>query len=174
MIRAVLVAVVAFVPMLAEARRSWRNERALRARGAIEPPGDVYRAMQIAYPACFVAMVAEAFARDVPPGWSFASLASGAVVFAAAKAIKYWAIATLGDRWTFKVLVLPGAPLVTGGPYRWLRHPNYVGVVGELVGAALMAYAPLAGAVSVLLFGVLLIARIRVEERALRRHSGGL
>jgi len=101
-------------------------------------------------------------------------LASGAVVFAAAKAIKYWAIATLGDRWTFKVLVLPGAPLVTGGPYRWLRHPNYVGVVGELVGAALMAYAPLAGAVSVLLFGVLLIARIRVEERALMQHSGGL
>ena len=169
MIRAVIVAVVAFVPMLAEARRSWRNERALRARGAIEPPGDVYRAMQIAYPACFVAMVVEAFVRGVPLGRSFAA---GAVVFTAAKAIKYWAIATLGDRWTFKVLVLPGCPLVTGGPYRLLRHPNYVGVVGELAGAALIAYAPLAGAASVLVFGVLLVARIRAEERALMQHSG--
>lgn len=169
MIRAGIVALVAFVPMLAEARRSWRNERALRARGAVEPTGDVYRAMQIAYPACFIMMVAEAFVRDVPLGRSFAS---GAIVFAAAKAIKYWAIASLGDRWTFKVLVLPGYPLVTAGPYRFLRHPNYVGVVGELVGAALMAYAPLAGAVSVVVFGVLLVARIRVEERALMEHSG--
>ena len=171
MIRAGIVALVAFVPMLAEARRSRRHERALRALGAIEPPGDVYRAMQIAYPACFVVMVAEGFMRDVPLG---RSLAGGAMVFAAAKAIKYWAIATLGDRWTFKVLVLPGYPLVTAGPYRLLRHPNYVGVVGELVGAALMADAPLAGAASVLVFGVLLLARIRVEERALIRHSGGL
>ena len=168
MIRAGIVALVAFVPMLAEARRSWRHERALRARGAMEPPGDVYRAMQIAYPACFVVMVAEGFMRDVPLGRSFAA---GAMVFAAAKAIKYWAIATLGDRWTFKVLVLPGSPLVTAGPYRLLRHPNYVGVVGELVGAALMAHAPLAGAASVLAFGVLLLARIRVEERALVRYA---
>ena len=164
MIRAVVVALVAFVPMLAEAWRSTRNERALRALGAIEPPGDVYRAMQIAYPACFVAMAAEAFMRDVPLGQSFAS---GAVVFSAAKAIKYWAIATLGDRWTFKVLVLPGYPLVTGGPYRLLRHPNYVGVVGELVGAALMAHAPAAGIVSLMVFVKLLQRRIRVEERAL-------
>ena len=171
MIRAVIVALVAFGPMLAEARRSWRNERKLRALGAIEPPRDVYRAMQIAYPACFVVMAAEAFVRDVPLGRSFAS---GAVVFAAAKAIKYWAIATLGDRWTFKVLVLPGYPLVTAGPYRLLRHPNYVGVAGELIGAALMASAPIAGIGSVLLFGLLLLARIRVEERALMQHSGGL
>jgi methyltransferase len=127
--------------------------------------------MQIAYPACFLGMVAEALVRDVSPGRSFAA---GAIVFIAAKAIKYWAIATLGERWTFKVLVLPGAPLVTAGPYRLLRHPNYVGVAGELAGAALMAYAPLAGAVSICVFGVLLLARIRVEERALMRHSGGL
>ena len=172
MIRAAIVAVVAFVPMLAEARRSRRHERALRALGAIEPADDVYWAMQIAYPACFVAMVAEAWVRDVPPGRAFAA---GAIVFVAAKAIKYWAIATLGERWTFRVLVLPGQPLVTAGPYRLLRHPNYLGVAGELVGAALMAHAPLAGAVSLVVFGILLLARIRVEERALEtRHSGGL
>jgi methyltransferase len=169
MIRAAIVALVAFVPMLAEARRSRRHERALRALGAVEPSDDVYQAMQIAYPACFVAMVAEAWVREVPLGWSFGA---GAAVFVAAKAIKYWAIATLGHRWTFRVLVLPGRPLVTAGPYRLLRHPNYLGVAGELAGAALMAHAPLAGAVSLVGFGILLLARIRVEERALVTQEG--
>jgi methyltransferase len=165
MIRAAIVALVAFVPMLAEARRSWRNERALRALGAIEPPADVYRAMQIAYPACFLAIAGEALLRNTPLGWSFAA---GAVVFVGAKALKYWAIATLGDRWTFKVLVLPGRPLVTAGPYRLMRHPNYLGVAGELLGAALMAHAPSAGIVSIMVFVKLMQMRIRVEERALR------
>jgi methyltransferase len=167
MIRAAIVALVAFVPMIAEARRSRRHERILRALGAIEPSDDVYRVMQVAYPACFVAIAGEALVRDVPLGRSFAA---GAVVFAAAKALKYWAIATLGSRWTFRVLVPPGQPLVSAGPYRLLRHPNYLGVAGELVGAALMAHAPIAGAASFLVFGTLMLARIRVEERAL----GGL
>ena len=167
MIRAAIVALVAFVPMIAEARRSRRHERILRALGAIEPSDDVYRVMQVAYPVCFVAIAGEALVRDVPLGRSFAA---GAVVFAAAKALKYWAIATLGNRWTFRVLVPPGQPLVSAGPYRVLRHPNYLGVAGELAGAALMAYAPIAGGASLLVFGTLMLARIRVEERAL----GGL
>lgn len=167
MIRAAIVALVSFVPMIAEAQRSRRNERTLRALGAIEPTHDVYHVMQIAYPACFVGIAGEALLRNAPLGWSFAA---GAVVFTAAKALKYWAIATLGDRWTFKVLVLPGRPLVTDGPYRLMRHPNYLGVAGELVGAALMAYAPSAGIVSLGAFVKLMQMRIRVEERAL----GGL
>jgi methyltransferase len=65
------------------------------------------------------------------------------------------------------VLVPPGAPRITAGPYRWLRHPNYVGVAGELAGAALMAYAPLTGVLSTLLFGALMLERIGVEERAM-------
>jgi methyltransferase len=159
-----IVFIAAFVPMLAEAARSRRNERALRRSGAIEPKEDVYPLMQVAYPACFAAMVAECFVRERTAGVSFAA---GAVVFALAKALKYWAIASLGPRWTFRVLVLPGAPLVASGPYRWLRHPNYVGVAGELVGASLMAAAPIAGVASVVVFGGLMLARIRVEERAL-------
>ncbi len=167
MIRAVIVALVAFVPMIAEARRSRRHERTVRALGAIEPAHDVYDLMQVAYPACFLAIAGEALLRDVPLDWSFAA---GVVIFAAAKALKYWAIATLGQRWTFRVLVLPGRPLVTGGPYRLMRHPNYLGVAGELVGAALMAHASFTGVVALVVFGKLLLARIRVEERAL----GGL
>ena len=63
--------------------------------------------------------------------------------------------------------MLRGRPLVTGGPYRLMRHPNYLGVAGELAGAALMAHAPIAGVISLVVFGTLMLARIRVEERAL-------
>jgi methyltransferase len=167
MIRAAVVALVAFVPMIGEARRSRRHDRALRALGAIEPPGDVYQVMQIAYPGCFVAIAGEAWLRATPLGPSFIA---GVCLFALAKGLKYWAIATLGPRWTFRVLVPPGQPLIAGGPYRLMRHPNYAGVAGEIVGAALMGAAPMAGVASLLVFGGLMLARIRVEERAL----GGL
>jgi methyltransferase len=84
-----------------------------------------------------------------------------------AKMLKWWAISSLGTRWTFRVLVPVGAPLVQSGPYRWMRHPNYVAVVGELVGAAMMLGAPWSGALAVLVFGALMLRRIHVEERAL-------
>lgn len=161
---ALVVAMVTFWPMLLEARLSRRNERALRAAGAIEPPGDVYAAMQVAYPAGFLAMILEGAVRAPRLGRVFVA---GLVVFVAAKALKYWAIGALGPRWSFRVLILRHEPLVTHGPYRWMRHPNYVGVAGELAGAALMAHAVVAGPLAMVIFGGLLLARIRVEERAL-------
>lgn len=156
--------VAALVPLLFEARVAARHDRALRAAGAVEPSGDVFRLMQVAYPACFVGMVAEAWARGSAVNPIFAG---GVAVFALAKGLKYWAIATLGPRWSFRVLVPPRASRIGAGPYRFLRHPNYAAVVGELAGMALMAQAPMAGTVSIVGFGLLLIARIRVEERAL-------
>ena len=160
-----LLAVTAFVPMLLEAVRSRRNEQRLRARGAVEPAGDVYAAMQVAYPVGFAAMIVEGAMRGRGSGGAFAP---GAAVFAAGKLIKYWAVTSLGPRWTFRVLVLPDAPLIRTGPYAYVRHPNYVGVMGELSGMALMAGARRTGPVVVLVFAALLAARIRVEERALR------
>ena len=77
------------------------------------------------------------------------------------------AIATLGRAWTFRVIAVPASPLVTAGPYRYLRHPNYVGVVGELAAAALMTGAIVMGPTAMLVFGVLLFKRIRVEEQLL-------
>jgi methyltransferase len=65
------------------------------------------------------------------------------------------------------VLVPPNSPLVTSGPYRYLHHPNYVAVVGELAGVALMAHAPVAGSLSLVVFGLVLAARVRTENRAL-------
>ena len=159
--------VVIFASMLAESRVSARHERALRARGAIEPRGDVYAVMQLAYPGTFLAMILEAVLRDVG-SYSTAAIA-GVVVFVAAKALKYWAIATLGARWTFRILVPPGSDRIAAGPYRWLRHPNYLAVAGELVGAALWLRAVIAGPLSLLVFGALMLRRIHVEEQALAR-----
>ncbi len=161
--RPILLAALVCAPMIGEARRSRRNERALRAAGALEPHGDVYAAMQVVYPACFLGMIAEGSMRPAPAGRE----AAGAALFVAAKALKYWAIATLGPRWTFRVLVPPGAPPVTAGPYRWLRHPNYAGVAGEIAGTALMARARWTGVAALVLFGGLMLTRIAVEDRAL-------
>jgi methyltransferase len=166
---ALLLLVLAFVPMTFEARRSWTNERRLRSAGAREPTGDVYKLMQIAYPACFVAIAFEAWLRES----RFTPLfALGAIVFIAAKALKYWAIVSLGPRWAFRVLVPAHSILVSSGPYRHFRHPNYLGVAGELAGMALMAQAPITGIVALVTFGMLLRARIRVEEHALSGAQG--
>ena len=88
--RTVLQLALVFMPMLAEAWLAARNEREQRARGGIEPPGDVYRVMRIAYPAAFAAMIAES-AWDPSHAWWLGGLA----LFAAAKGLKWWAIAAL-------------------------------------------------------------------------------
>jgi methyltransferase len=165
----ILLFVVAFAPMLAEAARSASNERALRAAGAVEPPRDVYAIMQIVYPACFLAMIAEGSYRGLD---LTTSAVAGAILFGAAKALKYWVIHTLGGRWTFRVLVPPGSRRIIAGPYRYMRHPNYVAVVGEIAGFALLAGARWTGIASVAIFLTLLAVRIRVEEHALGLRAG--
>jgi methyltransferase len=166
-----LLPALVFVPMLVEARLAAANERAQRARGGIEPRGDVYAIMRLAYPGVFLAMIAEGywrgFAPFVPSFVFFVIVIPGFVIFVLSKLLKWWAIVSLGDAWTFRVIVCPGVRLVANGPYRWLRHPNYVAVVGELAGVALMSGARIAGPVGAALFGALLYKRISVEERAL-------
>ena len=163
----VIVIFVVAITMLAEALLSRAHERKLRAAGAIEPSGDVYAVMRVAYPACFALMAIEALLR----GPQSAFVVPGIAIFAIAKALKWWAIASLGDRWSFRVLVLPGAPLVDTGPYRVLRHPNYLAIVGELAGVALLLGASWTGAFACIAFGALLWMRIRIEEAALGIHT---
>jgi methyltransferase len=165
---------VVFGLMLAENRRSRQNEAALLSHGAIAPPGDVYWLLAWLYPAAFLVMGVEgawrawyAGSTTTPaegPSWA----AAGVLLFVASKALKYWAIASLGERWSFRVLVQPGRPLVTTGPYRYVAHPNYIAVVGELVGAAMMVGALVTGPVMILAFGLALQARVRFESRVLR------
>lgn len=154
--------------MAGEAVLSAHNAAVLRRQGAVEPPGDVHHLLRLAYPAAFVVMAIEgAVAGPAPP----AVLAVGLVVFGLAKALKLWAIAALRGRWSFRVLVLPGVPLVASGPYRWVNHPNYVAVVGELCGVAATVWAPVTGAMAIVTMGTLIAARIRHEDRALGRTA---
>lgn len=162
--------------LLAETRVSRLHEQLLLKSGANRPAGDPYMALALLYPAAFLAMVIEGVWRastivsaGTGPNW----FVSGVLMFVASKALKYWAIRSLGHRWTFKVFVLPGEPLVTTGPYRYLEHPNYVAVVGELVGAAMMCGAPVAGFLGVLGFGAALWKRIRFESGVLKQLREG-
>lgn len=154
--------------MAGEAVLAGFNERMLAARGAREAAKDVYQTMRWAYPLCFIVMAIEGTWRGPSPP---PILLGGLALFGVAKALKAWAISTLGPRWTFRVIVLPDAPLVTGGPYRFLNHPNYVAVVGELIGFAAIVYAPMTSVAALAGFGSLMRARIRVEDQALGRTT---
>ena len=167
------VVAVVFGLMLAEQQVSTRHERQLKSEGAIVPDGDVYLALAVAYPVAFVLMGVEgawravhetaSVAPDAGPSW----MASGVVLFGASKALKYWAIRSLGYRWSFRVMVLPGHPLVSSGPYRYVAHPNYIAVIGELVATAIMVGAKVSGPVMIAIFGLVLWARLRFENRVL-------
>ena len=161
----ILILALVFVPMAIEAQRAAANERVRRARGGVEAVGDVYAAMRVAYPVAFLLMIVEGAIRGGPPR---EVLGIGIVLFLAAKLLKWSAILSLGRCWTFRVITVPHETLVSRGPYRLFRHPNYVGVAGELVGVALMSGAPLAGPLATLGFSALMWKPITVEERALQ------
>ena len=165
---AAAAAVAALLIMAGEAVLSVFNERHLRARGAIEPPGDVINTMRFAYPLAFVAMGIEGAISGPAPR---DVMIYGLALFGLSKALKLWAISSLGSYWSFRVLVVPGAPLVTSGPYRFLSHPNYLAVAGEIASVALIAWAPLTGTLATIGFGALMVKRIRIEDRALGRRA---
>jgi methyltransferase len=164
---ALLTAAAVLLIMAGEAVLSRVNETALRRQGAVEPPGDVYRVMQWAYPASFLAMALEGAWRGPAPA---RMLLTGLAIFGVAKALKLWAIASLGERWSFRVLVVPGRALVASGPYQWMRHPNYLAVLGEILGVALTVLAPVTGLLALAGFGALLWRRMAIEDRALGRQ----
>jgi len=165
---------VIFGLMLAETRLSNQNQARLIEQGASVPAGDVFPLMAITYPLAFLAMGAEGLwwppaSSGTGPDW----FAAGLLLFVVSKALKYWAIGTLGERWSFRVMVLPGAPLVHDGPYRYVTHPNYIAVVGELAGAAMMMRARITGPIMSVVFGCVLLARVRFENRVLEAIRRG-
>lgn len=88
---------------------------------------------------------------------------------AGAQALRWWCISTLGPRWNTRVIVVPGLPLVTGGPYRFLSHPNYLAVVVEGAALPLVHSAWLTATGFTLLNLPLLAVRLRCENAALTR-----
>jgi methyltransferase len=96
------------------------------------------------------------------------------VLVVASQALRWWCIATLGRRWNTRVIVVPGLAPVTGGPYRFLPHPNYVAVVVEGVALPMVHAAWITAVGFTVLNAVLLTVRIRAENAALRTLPGGL
>jgi methyltransferase len=88
---------------------------------------------------------------------------------ALAQGLRWWCIATLGRQWNTRVIVVPGATRVTGGPYRWIPHPNYVAVVAEGLALPLVHSAWITAVVFTALNGLLLATRVRAEDAALAR-----
>ena len=153
------------VERLVELVLSKRNAARAFARGGVETGQRHYRFMVVFHTLFLVACVAEVFLlrRGFPGAWGWAALA-GAVL---AQGLRYWAIATLGDRWNSRIIVVPGLAPVTGGPYRFLRHPNYVAVVLELACVPLIHGAWWTALVFSVGNAALLYVRIRAEEAAL-------
>lgn len=144
---------------------SRRNAALAFARGAAEVGRGHYRVMAVFHAAFLVACVAEAWLG----GGSFPGALGVAALLgvALAQALRYWAIATLGDRWNTRVIVRPGDGPVTAGPYRWVKHPNYVAVVAEVACLPLVFNGYRTALVFSLGNAAILWVRIRVEERAL-------
>lgn len=143
-----------------------RNARAVAARGAVEGESrPFYALMVLAHTLFLIAMPLEVRAFDRPFSPVLAGVATAVVV--AAMALRYWAIATLGERWNTRVLVVPGESAAVSGPYRFVRHPNYVAVIAEMIALPLVHTAWVTALVATLANALLLRARIRHEEAAL-------
>jgi methyltransferase len=152
---------------VAELVVSRRHAAVLRARGAAEHGAGHYPVMVALHTALLLAAPLEVRLLDRPflpwLGWPMLALVAGTMT------LRWWVVATLGERWTTRVLVLPGAPLVAGGPFRLLRHPNYLAVAVEVVALPLVHSAWVTALCCGLANLAVLAARIRVEDRALGR-----
>lgn len=145
---------------------SKRNERRLRAQGAIESGKSHYPVIVALHVAFFISLVVEVIALDrTSARWWWVPFA----FFLIAQILRYWSIATLGRRWNTRILVLPGAAPITIGPYRYFRHPNYVAVAIELLSIPLIFQAYFTAIVFTLLNAIVMAVRITAEERALHR-----
>ena len=161
----VWLAIVLFIAVQRLAELAWaaRNARLLRAAGAVEV-GAAHYPLFVLLHGGWLASLALLVPADTPPDPPFVA------AFIVLQAARLWIIATLGRFWTTRILTLPGAPLVRRGPYRLVRHPNYLVVALEIPVVPLIA-----GAWHIaLVFGSLNLAllawRIRVEDGALARR----
>jgi len=161
------IALVSAAVLLAigERLRARGNEIRLLRDGAQELAPGVFRLMAPVYARAFPAAVAEHLLGGRRPAAWFA--VSMVVLFAAAKGLKLWAVRHLGDRWTMRVIVPRSVRVATGGPYRFIRHPNYVAVIAEGLALPLAGGAWLTAVGFGVLFGAILRRRIVTEEAAL-------
>jgi methyltransferase len=154
-------ALLAYLTLQRVAELWWarRNEARLFAAGAIEYGKSHLALIVLVHPVWVAGMWALAYDRAV----SLVFLA----LFILLQLARFWVLLTLGRRWTIRVMVVPGERLVTGGPYRWLRHPNYAVVTGEIAVVPLALGLPVYALVFSILNAAVLAIRIPAENAAL-------
>lgn len=140
-----------------------RNTARLLAAGAVEVAADHYPAIIAVHASWLVGLWVFGRHAAVHPAWL--------AVFCVLQLLRVWVIATLGPRWTTRIIVVPGAPLVARGPYRWLSHPNYAVVALEIAVLPLVLGLAWFAALFTVLDAAVLAIRIRAEGRALARGA---
>lgn len=161
----VLLVVAVGLERVAELVVSKRNAAWSFARGGVEHGQRHFPVMAALHSGLLVACLLEVWWADrpfvAPLGWPMLALV------VASQALRWWCIVTLGRQWNTRVIVVPGLDRVTRGPYRWLRHPNYVAVVIEGSALPLVHSAWVTAIGFTVLNAALLRVRVRVEEAAL-------
>ena len=140
-----------------------RNTRRLLDRGAREAAPEHYPLIVALHAAWLVGLWLLARDRQIQWAWLAA--------FAIVQPLRFWVIATLKDRWTTRIVVLPDAPLVRSGPYRFFSHPNYLVVIAEIALLPLAFGLPVYALIFSILNGFALAIRIRAEDAALAGGS---
>jgi methyltransferase len=159
------MSVAAIILLLVTAQRlgelvlARRNTSRLLAKGAIEIGPGHYPLVVALHAAWLISLWIWGRDQDVN--------VLALIGFAVMQGLRLWVLATLGERWTTRIIVLPGAPLVAAGPYKYLSHPNYAVVAGEIALLPLALHLPWIALIFTLLNAAVLFIRIRVEARAL-------
>jgi len=154
-----LVLALVTLQRLGELVLARRNTQKLLARGAVEVGAAHYPLIVMVHAGWLIALWALGRNQEVNlPGLG---------AFIALQGVRVWIIATLGSRWTTRILVLPGKPLIASGPYRYVAHPNYAVVIIEIALLPLLLHLPVVALVFTALNVVVIMIRIRSESRAL-------
>ena len=144
-----------------------RNAARAFAAGAIETGQRHYRVMVVFHTAFLVSCVVERIVRGNGAAPAVAAIAVAGEIFA--QFLRYWVIATLGARWNTRIIVMPDAPPITGGPFRFARHPNYIAVAIEMAAVPMIGGAWITAIVFSIGNAILMMVRIPAEERAMGR-----
>ncbi|MGE0789445.1 MAG: isoprenylcysteine carboxyl methyltransferase family protein [Sandaracinaceae bacterium] len=155
---------------LMELRTSARHESKLRAAGAVEHAAEQMPFMRALHGLWLASCIAEVFLLKRRA--SLPTAIGATLAFGAGQLLRRSAMRALGERWNVRVLVLPGQPPVSGGPFRYVRHPNYLGVALEMAALPAMHGAFVTAIGFSIANAVLLRARIRAEEDALESTGG--
>ncbi|MGO4854100.1 isoprenylcysteine carboxyl methyltransferase family protein [Phaeovulum sp. W22_SRMD_FR3] len=165
---AVLLLTFVTLGRLGELWLAQRNTRALLAMGAMELAPGHYPAIVALHTAWLGALWIFGAEHAVDPRWL--------AVFLVLQAARIWVLGTLGARWTTRIIIVPGETLVSRGPFRYVNHPNYMVVIGEIAVLPLCLGLPWVALVFTLLNAAILTVRIRAENAGLKmalRHAEG-